>query len=59
MGYDQPKMEEYAVLHFRVRSELLVLVIHQRYMLANAHHAYAESLRSIGALLHNFLCRAQ
>lgn len=56
MGCGQSKMEEeYAVRHCRERSELLALAIRQRYMLADAHHAYAESLRSVGALLHDFL----
>jgi hypothetical protein len=56
MGCGQSKMEEeYAVRHCRVRSELLALAIRQRYTLADAHHAYAESLRAVGALLHDFL----
>jgi len=59
MGYDQSKMEEYAVRHCRVRSELQMLAIHQRYMLADMHHTYVQLLRSITALLHNFLRRAQ
>ncbi|XP_066397655.1 protein ALTERED PHOSPHATE STARVATION RESPONSE 1-like [Miscanthus floridulus] len=56
MGCGQSKMEEeYAVRHCRERSELLALAIRQRYMLADTHHAYAESLRAVGALLHDFL----
>jgi hypothetical protein len=56
MGCGQSKMEEEAaVRHCRQRSELLALAIHHRYTLADAHRAYAESLRSVGAVLHDFL----
>jgi len=47
--------EELAVRHCRERSELLALAIRHRYTLADAHHAYAESLRAVGAVLHDFL----
>lgn len=56
MGCGQSKMEEEAaVRHCRQRSELLAEAIRHRYTLADAHHAYAESLRAVGALLHDFL----
>nr|CAB3454123.1 unnamed protein product [Digitaria exilis] len=56
MGCGQSKMEEEpAVKHCRERSELLALAIRHRYTLADAHHAYAESLRAVGGLLHDFL----
>ncbi|KAJ1290677.1 hypothetical protein BS78_02G263900 [Paspalum vaginatum] len=56
MGCGQSKMEEEpAVRHCRQRSELLAEAIRHRYSLADAHHAYAESLRAVGALLHDFL----
>ncbi|CAN6198792.1 unnamed protein product [Urochloa humidicola] len=47
--------EELAVRHCRERSELLAEAIRHRYTLADAHRAYAESLRSVGAVLHDFL----
>ncbi|TVU10263.1 hypothetical protein EJB05_43784 [Eragrostis curvula] len=56
MGCGQSKMEEeHAVRHCRQRSELLAQAIRHRYTLADAHRAYAESLRSVGAVLHDFL----
>ncbi|XP_062193259.1 protein ALTERED PHOSPHATE STARVATION RESPONSE 1-like [Phragmites australis] len=56
MGCGQSKMEEEdAVRHCRERSELLALAIRHRYTLADAHRAYAESMRSVGAVLHDFL----
>jgi hypothetical protein len=56
MGCGQSKMEEeHAVRHCRLRSELLAQAIRHRYTLADAHRAYAESLRSVGAVLHDFL----
>jgi len=56
MGCGQSKMEEELVVrHCRERSELLALAIRHRYTLADAHHAYAESLRAVGAVLHDFL----
>ncbi|OEL14634.1 hypothetical protein BAE44_0024348 [Dichanthelium oligosanthes] len=47
--------EEPAVRHCRERSELLAQAIRHRYTLADAHRAYAESLRAVGAVLHDFL----
>ncbi|KAL6601368.1 hypothetical protein ACP70R_044588 [Stipagrostis hirtigluma subsp. patula] len=56
MGCGQSKLEEeYAVRHCRERSELLAEAIRHRYTLADAHRAYAESLRAVGAVLHDFL----
>ncbi|CAN6183186.1 unnamed protein product [Urochloa humidicola] len=56
MGCGQSKMEEeLAVRHCRERSELLAEAIRHRYTLADAHRAYAESLRAVGAVLHDFL----
>ncbi|PKA47767.1 hypothetical protein AXF42_Ash014544 [Apostasia shenzhenica] len=56
MGCGSSKLEELeAVALCRGRSELLAEAIHQRYALADAHAAYAESLRSVGAALHRLL----
>ncbi|XP_062198696.1 protein ALTERED PHOSPHATE STARVATION RESPONSE 1-like [Phragmites australis] len=56
MGCGQSKMEEeFAVRHCRERSELLAQAIRHRYTLADAHRAYAESLRAVGGVLHDFL----
>ncbi|KAL6844895.1 hypothetical protein ACP4OV_025554 [Aristida adscensionis] len=56
MGCGQSKMEEEAaVRHCRERSELLAEAIRHRYTLADAHRAYADSLRAVGAALHEFI----
>lgn len=44
-----------AVAHCRDRSELLAAAIASRYALADAHRAYARSLSTTGAALHDFL----
>lgn len=56
MGCGQSKLEEeHAVRHCRQRTELLAQAIRHRYTLADAHRAYADSLLSVGAVLHDFL----
>jgi len=39
----------------RLIAPALALAIRQRYTLANVHHTYNESLRAVGAVLHDFL----
>ncbi|KAL0913994.1 hypothetical protein M5K25_017489 [Dendrobium thyrsiflorum] len=56
MGCGGSKLEELnAVALCRERSDLLAEAIRHRYALADAHAAYADSLRSVGAALHRFL----
>ncbi|KAL5230034.1 hypothetical protein ABZP36_028810 [Zizania latifolia] len=58
MGCGQSKMPQgdgAAVALCRGRSALLAEAIRHRYALADAHRAYAASLREAGAALHDFL----
>ncbi|TVU04597.1 hypothetical protein EJB05_47716, partial [Eragrostis curvula] len=51
--------ESAPVAHCRDRSALLAEAIRRRYELADAHRAYAASLRAAGAGLHDFLRAVQ
>ncbi|CAL9147731.1 protein ALTERED PHOSPHATE STARVATION RESPONSE 1-like [Musa acuminata AAA Group] len=56
MGCGGSKLEEAAaVAHCRERSQLLADAIHYRYALADAHAAYARSLRSVGDAIQGFI----
>ncbi|KAK8944651.1 hypothetical protein KSP39_PZI008433 [Platanthera zijinensis] len=53
MGCGGSKLEELDAVGFcRGRSDLLAEAIRHRYALADAHAAYADSLRAVGAALH-------
>ncbi|KAK8945745.1 hypothetical protein KSP40_PGU019228 [Platanthera guangdongensis] len=56
MGCGGSKLEELDAVGFcRGRSDLLAEAIRHRYALADAHAAYAESLRAVGAALHQLI----
>ncbi|RWW64743.1 hypothetical protein BHE74_00027998 [Ensete ventricosum] len=56
MGCGGSKLEEEAaVAHCRDRSQLLADAIRYRYALADAHAAYARSLRSVGDAIQGFI----
>lgn len=56
MGCSSSKLEELEALALcRRRCDLLAQAISHRYALADAHAAYAESLRSVGVALHRVL----
>ncbi|XP_062195029.1 protein ALTERED PHOSPHATE STARVATION RESPONSE 1-like [Phragmites australis] len=64
MGCGQSKLphgvdDSAAVALCRARSTLLAEAIRRRYALAEAHRAYAGSLRATGAALHDFLRAVQ
>ncbi|KAI0489045.1 hypothetical protein KFK09_028886 [Dendrobium nobile] len=56
MGCSSSKLEELEALALcRKRCDLLAQAIRHRYALADAHAAYADSLRSVGIALHRVL----
>lgn len=56
MGCSSSKLEDLEALALcRSRCDLLAQAISHRYALADAHAAYAESLRSVGVALHRVL----
>ena len=54
-GHSKRGSSSAAVALCRGRSALLAEAIAWRYALADAHRAYASSLRATGAALHDFL----